>query len=207
MQPRALTKGEETKQAILERAAELASQRGLEGLTIGTLAGETGLSKSGLYAHFASKERLCVEVLEFVAQRFVDVVVRPALAAPRGEPRLRALFHNVLQWPERCELPGGCLLIAAITELDDRPGAAREVLVRQQKDWLDTVATVARSAIAEGHFRKDVDPEQVAFELYSLEFAYHHTARLLADPKAKSRTKHAFEALIERCRPARRDRD
>lgn len=195
------TKGEETRNGILDRAAELASRIGLDGLTIGMLAASTGLSKSGLFAHFQSKEVLTYAVLDRVATRFVDVVVRPSLKVPRGEPRLRALFNAVLAWPEKCELPGGCLLIAAITELDDQPGPARELLVQQQRDWLDVLANVTRSAIAEGHFKKTVDPDQVAFEIYGIEFAYHHSARLLADAKARTRAKHAFDALIERCHP------
>lgn len=196
-----MSKGDDTRLEILDRAAELASQRGLEGLTIGTLAEETGLSKSGLYAHFDSKEALCCDVLQHVADRFITKVVRPALGIARGEPRLRALFANVLAWPGM--LPGGCLLMAAITELDDRPGPARDLLLRQQQDWLDTVATVVRTAIAEGHFRKDVEPEQFAFELYGIEFAYHHAVRLFADPKAQKRAKAAFEALVERAHPIR----
>lgn len=196
-----LSKGEATKQEILERAAALASQRGLLGLTLGTLAEETGLSKSGLYAHFQSKDALCTEVLQHVADRFVERVVRPALAAPRGEPRLRALCSALLAWPDRSGLPGGCPILGAVTELDDRPGPTRDLLVRQQKDWLDTIATIVRSAIAEGHFRKDVDPEQFAFELYAVEFAYHHAIRLLGDPKSKARARHAFDTLIERSRP------
>lgn len=195
-----MSKGETTRQAILDRASELASQLGLEGLTIGTLATDLGLSKSGLFAHFRSKEALQVQVLEHVAARFVEFVVKPALRAPRGEPRLRALFDNLLEWPKRHELPGGCPLMSAVSELDDRPGPAREVLVRQQRDWLDVIATVTRTALVEGHFRGDVDPEQVAYEIYGIEFAYHTWYRLLADPSAEARARRAFEALLERSR-------
>ncbi len=193
-----MSKGETTRAAILDRASELASEVGLEGLTIGSLADELGLSKSGLFAHFRSKEALEVQVLEHIAARFIEIVVRPALKAPRGEPRLRALFERLLEWPTRHELPGGCPLISAVSELDSRPGPARELLVRQQRDWLDTIATIVRTALAEGHFRKDVDPEQFAYELYGIEFAYHHALRLLEDPKAARRARTAFEALMER---------
>jgi AcrR family transcriptional regulator len=173
----------------------------LEGLTIGSLAEDLGLSKSGLFAHFRSKEALQVQVLEYVAGEFVEFVIKPALRAPRGEPRVRALFERLLLWPQQPgPLPGGCPIVAAVSELDDRPGPARELLVRQQRDWLDTIATVVRTGIAEGHFRKDLDPEQFAFELYGIEFVYHHAQRLLADPKAKSRAKAAFEALLERAK-------
>lgn len=196
-------KGALTRQAILDRAAALASQLGLEGLTIGRLAQELALSKSGLFAHFQSKEALQVQVLEHAAARFVDAVVRPALAAPRGEPRLRALFERWRAWPAESGMPGGCFFVAAATELDDRPGAARDVLVRQQKDWLDTMATVGRTAVAEGHFRQDVDPEQIAHDLYGIMLVYHLGSRLLADPRADARAARAFEALLAASRRKR----
>jgi AcrR family transcriptional regulator len=189
-------KGEATRQVILDRASDLASEVGLEGLTIGSLAEALKLSKSGLFAHFRSKEALQVQVLEHIAARFVEVVVRPGLRAPRGEPRLRALFARLMTWPQ--QFPGGCPLIGAGTELDARPGPARELLVSQQKDWLDTVGNVVRTAIAEGHFREDVVPEQFAFELLGIEFAYHHALHLLADADAARRAQAAFEALLQR---------
>src|SRR5262252_11254590 len=127
-------KGELTRQAILERATALASRVGLEGVSIGRLSEELGLSKSGLFAHFGAKQALEVEVLRFAADRFVDGVVRPALAAPRGEPRVRAVFERWLAWDRRSRVvPGGCLFVAAATELDDRPGPARDELVRLQR--------------------------------------------------------------------------
>jgi AcrR family transcriptional regulator len=193
-----MRKGEATRQTILERATQLVSQIGLEALTIGSLADDLGLSKSGLFAHFRSKEGLQVQVLEHVAQRFVERVIKPALRAPRGIARVRALYERALEWPETAEFPGGCPILAAVSELDDRPGPARELLVQQQRDWLDTVATVCRTAVAEGEFRKDVDAEQFAYEFLGIEFAYHHALRLLADPKAKKRAKTAFEGLIAR---------
>ena len=125
-------KGDQTRDAILERAVRLASQVGLEGLTIGRLAGALDLSKSGLFAHFASKETLQVQTLERAAERFVEVVLRPALAEPRGEPRLRALFERWLRWPQEVSQPGGCIFVQAAVELDDRPGPARDRLVALQ---------------------------------------------------------------------------
>ena len=193
-------KGEATRQVILDRAARLASEVGLEGLTIGSLAEALKLSKSGLFAHFRSKEALQVQVLEYVAARFVDRVVKPALRAPRGEPRLRALFENLLTWPKITDFPGGCPIIAAASELDARPGPARDLLVAQQKDWLETIAQVVRTAMVEGQFRADVDPEQLAYELYGIEFAYHHSLRLLEDPHAERRARTAFEALVGRAK-------
>jgi AcrR family transcriptional regulator len=195
-----VSKGQDTRQTILDRASELASVVGLQGLTIGTLAEALKLSKSGLFAHFRSKEALEVQVLEHVAGRFVELVVKPALKAPRGEPRLRALFELLLKWPTRKEFPGGCPLFAATGELDARPGPARDLLVTQQKDWSDTLANVVRTAITEGHFGKHVDPEQFAYELHGIELSYHQSRCLLKDPKAEHRARAAFEALVTRAK-------
>jgi AcrR family transcriptional regulator len=195
-----VTKGNETRRTILERAAGLASQVGLEGLTIGRLADELELSKSGLFAHFRSKEALQVETLRFAAELFVDRVVRPALKAPRGEPRVRALFERWLDWAKANPLPGGCVFVAAATEMDDRQGPAREELVRHERDWLELIANVARTAIREGDFRADADPEQFAYELHGVKLAYHHAARLLRDPAAEARARRAFENLVESAR-------
>jgi AcrR family transcriptional regulator len=122
-------KGAQTKQAILNHALGLATRVGIEGLTIGRLADDLRMSKSGLIAHFQTKEALQVQVLQTGAHRFVEDVLRPALKAPRGEPRLRSLFEGFLAWEASPSLPGGCPLIAASTELDDRPGPARDYLV------------------------------------------------------------------------------
>ena len=193
-------KGGHTRQAILERATELASAAGLAGLTIGRLADDLELSKSGLFAHFGSKESLEVAVLEYAAERFIELVVKPGLKAPRGEPRLKALFDRWREWPKLNPMPGGCILVAAAIELDDRPGPARELLVRQQRDWLDLLASTVRGAVTEGHFRKDVDPEQFAHDLYGVMLGYHHASRLLRDPRADKRAVRAFENLVEAAR-------
>ncbi len=191
-----MSKGELTRQTILQHATALASRVGLEGLSIGRLAQDLDLSKSGLFSHFQSKEALQVQVLEYAAERFVEAVVKPALRAPRGEPRLRALFDCWRRWPRSGPMPGGCFFVAASTELDDRPGPARDLLVRQQKDWLDILANTVRTAIAEGHFRPEVEPEQFAFELFGVMLAYHHAARLLGDPRANERAQAGADALI-----------
>lgn len=195
-----MRKGEATRHEILEHAAGLASRIGLEGLTIGQLADDLDLSKSGLFAHFRSKEALQVQVLEHAGARFADVVMKPALAAPRGEPRLRALFERWRRWPKESGLPGGCFFVQAAVEFDDQPGPARDLIVRQQKDFLDAIATVVRTAVDEGHFRTDVDPAQLAYELHGIMLGWHHAARLLRDPKAEERARAAFEALVARAR-------
>lgn len=193
-------KGELTRQAILERATKMASRVGLEGVTIGRLSEELGLSKSGLFAHFGAKDALQVEILRYAADRFVQEVIRPALATPRGEPRLRALFERWLDWDRSRAVPGGCLFVAAATELDDRPGPARDELVRQQRDWMDCMATCFRSGLTEGQFRPEADPAQFAHDLNGLMLGYHHASRLLADPAAEARARASFEALLAAAR-------
>jgi len=194
-------KGEQTRQAILDHALKLATQVGFEGLTIGRLADDLGLSKSGLFAHFGAKEDLQLDVLRTAAERFVGEVVRPALAAPRGEPRVRALFDRWIAWERFWDrLPGACPIVTASIELDDRPGRARDFLVQSQRDWADTLANAARAAIREGHFRDDLDCDQFAYEFSGIMLAYHHVARLMKDARARERAETAFEALIRAAR-------
>jgi AcrR family transcriptional regulator len=199
-------RGADTRQVILGRAAEVASLVGLEGLTIGSLAEELQLSKSGLFAHFQSKEALQVETLRFAAQLFIERVIRPALKVPRGEPRVRALFERWLEWGRADILQGGCLFVAASTELDDREGPARRELVRQQKEWLSLLATVAGGAVTEGHFQSKLDTRQFAHDVYGVMLAWHHARRLLRDPRAEERARRAFNVLVLAARPLRKTR-
>ncbi len=191
-----MSKGEQTREAILDQAIQLGSQLGIEGLSIGRLAEALDLSKSGLFAHFGSKEALQLETLDRAAQRFIEVVVRPALAEPRGEPRVRALFERWLRWPQAVPQPGGCIFIAAAAELDDRPGPVRDRLAELQRQWLGTIAGAVRLATTEGHFRRALDPEQFAFELDGITRSFHHASRLLRDPSAPARARAAFERLL-----------
>ena len=195
-----MSRGEITRQQILDHAVALASKVGLGGMTIGTLAESLNLSKCGLYAHFQSKEALQLKTLEAGAEKFIDTVVRPALKAPRGEPRLRALFENWCRWPEESSLQGGCLFVQVAAEYDDISGPVRDMLVRLQKDWLDVLVNAVRATVNEGHFRADVDAEQFAYELYGVMLMFHHSARLLGDPKAEQRARIAFESLIKSSR-------
>jgi len=190
-----VSKGQQTKTAILDEAVGIASQVGFNALTIGQLAESTGMSKSGLFAHFKSKEALQLETLERGRERFTDLVIRPTLAAPRGIQRVRALLDHWLVW-ETEALQGGCIFVAGSIEYDDQPGPMRDALVRNQKDWGEFIATVAGTAVSEGDFRADLDTEQFAFMLQGLMYAYHHTARLLRDPKAREHTLGALEQLI-----------
>ena len=192
----AMSKGDSTRSRIVETALRSASVDGLEGITLGRVAADVGMSKSGLFAHFESKEALQIDVISSAADKFTQVVVVPALAAPRGEPRLRALFERWLEWGRHESLPGGCVFMHAAAELDDRPGPARDMLVTQQRRWLETLAKAVRLAIELGHFRSDVDPELVAFQLYGTVLSYYHAARLFEDPAARSRAIAAFESIL-----------
>lgn len=190
-------KGQETKRVILDEALDLVSTGGLDGLSIGTLARATGMSKSGLFAHFASKEQLQLTVLNVATERFIDIVIAPALKAPRGEPRIVAMFENALkQWED--ELPGGCIFYAVSAELDDKPGPARDFLIQGQLDYQDTIRRAAEIAVEEGHFRKDLDLDQFVFEFGSLASAFHYSGRLLGKPDAEKRAFTAFKTLLAR---------
>jgi AcrR family transcriptional regulator len=194
-----MSKGEETRAVILDEALGLASRVGFDGLTIGGLAEQTGMSKSGLFAHFRSKEQLQLQTLAHARRRFIDTTVRPTLSAPRGEPRVRELFDRWLAWATQA-LPGGCIFAAGSIEFDDQPGPMRDALVADERDWLDTIATVAETAISEGHFHPATDPRQIAFEVHGVMLGYHHAARLLRDPDAATRAHRAFEGILDRAR-------
>ena len=198
--PRAVSKGEQTREAILVHALGLATRIGFEGLTIGRLADDLKMSKSGLFAHFRSKEALQLEILRMAGARMVETVVKPALATPRGEPRVRMLFDGWLQWEQSPSLPGGCPFMAASFELDDRPGPVRDFVVQNLRDWMDTMAGAARIAVQEGHFRADLDCEQFAHECQGIGLAFVHASRLMRDPKARVRAQTAFDSLLDASR-------
>lgn len=195
-----MSKGAATRDRIIERALRTASVEGLEGISLGRLASDVGMSKSGLFAHFESKEALQLDVLAAAAEKFTEVVVRPAFEALRGEPRVRALFEHWLRWERNESLPGGCVFMHAIAELDDRPGPARDSLVDWQRQWLDALAKAARIAVNEGHFHAGVDAELFAFQQYGLVMAYYHARRLFNDPQAEDRVRRAFDALVTAAR-------
>lgn len=190
-------KGDETRSGILAAAGELAGQVGLGGLTIGVLASRTELSKSGLFAHFGSKESLQLQVHDYSVERFTAEVIRPALRAPRGEPRVRALFERWLEWGSAT---GGCPLLAASFEFDDQPGPVRDRLVRAQRDWLDTIAMVFSGGVTEGHFRPDADARQFASDVEGVMLAFHLASRLLEDPEAATRARRSLDVLLTAAR-------
>ena len=195
-----MAKGDETRNAILRKAIGVASVNGLDGLTIGGLAKEMGLSKSGLIAHFGTKEALQLSVLQAAAAMFGNRVIVPAGNAPEGIAQLRALFDNWLKWARSPELPGGCIFIAANIDLDDKPGICRYYLNKMQKEWVGAIETAVRNAVQIGEFRDNLDPAQVAFGTLSIQQGFHLYDRLFRDRNAEIRARAAFESLIIRAR-------
>jgi AcrR family transcriptional regulator len=195
-------KGDMTRGAILGHALALASETGLEGVSIGALAERVGMSKSGLFAHFQSKEGLQISILETAIAHFIERVVSPALKQPRGEPRVRALLERWIEWSAADIMPGGCIFVSSIAELDDRPGIVRDRLSASQTDWLDTLTTAIRIAVDVGHFQRETQPEQLAHELLTLFYGHHLISRLLRDPNAEKRTRLAMERLLSEARVA-----
>lgn len=190
-----MRKGEDTKQVILETGIDLASQLGLECVSIGSLAKAAHMSKSGLFAHFQSKENFQIEILNHAAQNFSDRVVIPALKTKAGIPRIKALVANWIKWGSK--ISGGCIFVNASTDFSDRPGKVRDTLLRQQEDWIDCLCRIAKSAIRVGDFKNDIDCEQFAFELYSLLLGFHLYHKLLNKPDIKIRQEIALNRLLE----------
>ena len=191
-------KGADTRREIVEEALTLAGTVGLEGVSLGNLAERLKLSKSGLFAHFRSKEALQLEVLQTAIESFVDEVVRPALTKARGAPRLRALFDRYLAWIRGRPGGGGCVFISLGQEYDDRPGPVRERLVQSQRDWYATLEKATRIAVDEGHLAATIDPQRFAFEVVGIGMSFQQAHRLLANPRAERYARAAFEALIAR---------
>ncbi len=195
-----MTKGIDTRRAILDTGLDLASRLGLESVTIGVLAKATGMSKSGLFAHFRSKENLQVALLEHAGELFAKDVVVPALRVTSGEPRIRALVGNWIRYAR--SLGGGCIFVTASTDFKDRPGNVREFLLSQQESWIDCLRRVARSAVDAGEFRRDVDCDQFAFELYALLLGFHLYDTLLDSADTEKREEAALDRLLKSYREA-----
>lgn len=193
-------KGADTRERIVQSALRAASIAGLGQLTVGTLAKQLRLSKSGLFAHFGSKEQLQIAVLEEAQRCFVETAVKPAFLQPRGERRVRALFENYLAWTNLEQLPGGCVYIGAVVEFDEQPGPVRDCVVRAQGEWAATLARCATIAKEVGDFREDLDCYTFAFELQGVLYSLHHYRHLLKDQKWETRARAAFERLIRDAR-------
>jgi AcrR family transcriptional regulator len=186
-------KGLATRELILDHAFELARVGGLEGLSIGTLASGVGMSKSGVFAHFGSREDLQLAVLDLAARRFMANVLVPALSSPRGLPRLRTIVAQWCEWGRKHQ--SGCVLLTAAGEYDGRDGALHDAVVAQQAGWRRELEKVITQAVAEGHLRADTDATQLAFEIYALMLGLHHDAGLFGFEQARRHTDAAFERL------------
>ena len=192
---RPLRKGEQTRAAILDAALELASREGLEGLTIGVLADRIRMSKSGVFAHFGSREDLQIDVLKLYNHQFEQEVFYPSIREPRGLPRLQSLFRR---WVDRVslEIASGCIYISGAVEYDDRPGPIRDHLVEMVESWQRALQRAAQQSIDEKHLRADVDAKQLVFEMYGLVLALHHDARFIRSPGSVARAHAGFQRLI-----------
>jgi len=181
----------------VDAALGLAAQIGLEGLSIGALAEITHMSKSGVFAHFGSREELQISVIHEYYKRFSDEVFFPAMNAPRGLPRVRALFAN---WMTRVaiEIQSGCIFISGAVEFDDRTGPVRDALASSVQTWLAAMYRAVVQAKEEGHLVSDADEAQVAFEIHGLILALHYEARFLKNPGAIARANTGFENIL-RC--------
>ena len=195
-----MSKGNQTKQSILEEALRQAGRTGLSGLSIGGLAKDVGMSKSGLFGHFGSKEGLQIAILHQGSDCFIAEIVRPAIRMPRGIPRLRALFQNWLDWSESKERQGGCVFVSSTSEFDDRPGPVREILASLIEDWIETLRKAAAISVDQGHFRQDVDPDQFSYAMHAYMLEYNVRARLFRDNKARAQATLAFENLLQSSR-------
>ncbi len=194
---RAPHKGEQTKSVIVDVALTLAAQVGLEGLSIGAVAEITQMSKSGVFAHFGSREELQISVVREYHDRFEREVFYPALTAPRGLPRLSAMFAN---WMQRssAEIDSGCIYISGASEFDDRPGPVRDALVDSVNAWLAAMYRAVVQAKSEGHLRADADEKQIAFEIHGLILALHYEARFLRAPGSLTRARAGFDHILAR---------
>ena len=197
------SKGLKSRAAIIDRALATACARGLDGVTMGALADDLGVSKSGLFGHFRSKQELQCAVLGHAATLFIQKVVTPALKAERGEVRVRALFEHWMKWAES---PSGGFFVGVAAEFDDKPGPVRDLLVQTQDLWMDVIRRVVRTGKERDDFRSDVDEDQFAFGIYAVMLAGHHFDRLMKAPNWQVRSRAAFELLLDSARKPRRTR-
>jgi AcrR family transcriptional regulator len=194
---RAMQKGQQTKAAIVDVALGLATQMGLEGLTIGAVAEMAGMSKSGVFAHFGSREELQISVIREYHHRFEQEVFFPVLQHPRGLARLRALFAN---WMQRtsAEIDSGCIYISGAVEFDDRPGPVRDALASSVQTWMKALDRAVRMSVDQGELAQDTDPTQVCFEIHGLILASHYEARFLKTQNALAQAQRSFEQILLR---------
>jgi AcrR family transcriptional regulator len=197
MPRRTTSHGAKTRGAILRTAADLASVDGLDGLSIGRLATELAMSKSGLFAHFGSKEDLQLATIEEARQRYVREVITPALSSGSGITRLYALCESFLSYVERAVFPGGCFFASAVAEFDCKaPGPVRDRIAQCQDQWMNTLERAAQDAQAQGELRTEADPRQLAFELEAALLTANWYFHLYADPGYLGRARRAVQARL-----------
>jgi AcrR family transcriptional regulator len=199
-------KGDRTRTAILERAVDLASLEGLEGLTIGRLADELKMSKSGLFAHFGSKEELQLATIEVARERFLLEVFKPALDAERGYPRLIAVCRSWLDYIKRNVFAGGCFFAAASFEFDGRSGPIRDAVKKSMDEWVGAIEKAVQLAIDEGHIDPDTEPAQIAFEINAIFFGANFSYNMRHDKRSIERAWTAIDSRLESLRIKPRDR-
>ncbi len=187
-----------TRERILYQGLALISQAGLSGVTLGVLADRVGMSKSGLFAHFRSKEQVQIELLEYMVQFAAARIVEPAMTADVGLPRLQALVDNWFGWAQRAGLPGGCPVAAGLFEFDDIEGTVRNKILEMESQWRNLMTLLVQGAIDCGHLRQDLDVEQFVWELCGIYLSHHAAYRFLRTTDADRRAKTAFQALLER---------
>lgn len=195
-------KSSATRERILQQGLELLSREGMAGVTLGTLADRVGMSKSGLFAHFRSKDEFQIGLLEYVERFAAPHVVGPAMEEPEGLPRLTAFVRRWLGWSHRAGLPGGCPVAAAMFEMDDVVGPVRDKVVAMEAEWRGLLARIVREAVARGDLRADLDVDQFVWELCGIYLGHHTSSRFLRDADADARAWTAYEALLARARPA-----
>jgi AcrR family transcriptional regulator len=192
---------ESTRERILQQGLALMSQSGLTGVTLGVLAEQVGMSKSGLFAHFHSKEEVQIELLRHMGQFAQEHVVQPAMRAAEGLPRLKALVNNWFGWAQRAGLPGGCPVAAGLFEFDDVEGRVRSQILAMESEWRGLLQQLVHQAIRRGHLRRDLDVDQFVWELCGIYLSHHAAHRFLRAADADRRAQTAFQALLDRAQP------
>jgi AcrR family transcriptional regulator len=185
-----------TRRRILRAAMDIASAEGLEGLSVGRLASQMKMSKTGIFSHFGSKRELQLATVEAAKQVFLERVVQPALAHPRGALRLTAMLHKWLEYVEKIVFRGGCFFAAASAEFDSRPGAVRNQIALHTRAWLVGLEDEIRFAASNGQFRSCVDAAQLAFELHSYVQEANWAFKLFNDKSAFERARRAIAQRI-----------
>lgn len=191
-----------TRERILQEGLNLMSTAGFAGVTLGVLAQRTQLSKSGLFAHFGSKEEVQLGILTQLALTSAQTIVEPATRAPEGLARLKAVVHNWFGWSAKAGLAGGCPVAAGLFELDDQEGEVRKQLLVKENEWREFLVALTRAAIATQELRPTLDVDQFVWELQGIYLSHHTSSRFARDPNADQRAHTAFDRLLQDALPS-----